>query len=277
MKKLLLSVGCFAAFSGMVVAQVISSVKSTVQVDKVLIQYELSGGHSTDYFSISLYVSRDGGKTFEGPLKEVTGDIGRDIRKGTHSIVWDALKEIPFTEESMVFDVRGERQPVKKSVYLMLTGNSTTWIGLRAGILGKVGFYAEMRANPDAFKNSDYTYKDGILTDYTPAGYYEFTGKSGYSAFSVLGGVNWQVIDNLFVYAGAGYGKENWLVQVEQFTYDGSSPYKVTYAKCDGYSNAGPEVDAGVMYRVKWFIASAGATTIRFKTFNWTVGVGISL
>ena len=263
-------------WSGFLGAQQITEVRPEVKDDRVLVHYVITGGSFTDRFSVALFVSRDGGNTFEGPLKEVAGDTGKNVQRGSHTIQWDALKEMPFVDESLVFDVRGQKQPVKKSFFISYVGNPVTWLGLRAGMLAKVGFYVEFRANQDAFRKSSFTWKDGSITDYYPAGYYEFTGNNGYSAFSILGGVNWQVIPDLFVYGGFGYGKENYLMQINQFSYNTSASFSQAYVKYDGYFTSGLEIDAGLMYRVKWLLFSAGVTTISFSSFNWTAGAGIT-
>ena len=216
-------------------AQQVRDVRSEVKDEKVVVHYVISGGSPIDYFSISLFVSRDGGKTFKGPLKAVEGDAGEGIRRGARTIVWDALKEMPFIEDTLIFQVRAMKQPVKKKFFITWEANTITWLGLRAGMTGKFGFYAEFRGNPDAFNKSSFTCKDGILTDYNLPGYYTYTGKNGYSAFSVLGGITWQMVPNLFFYFGAGYGKEYYMVQIDQFNYDNPLAYSKSYAKYDGY------------------------------------------
>jgi hypothetical protein len=275
-RKILIIAVLFMFYSCFLKAQQIQEVRSEVNDEKIIVHYVIRGGSLINYFSISLYVSTDGGKTFTGPLREVKGDVGEGIHRGVKTIVWDALKEMPFIEDTVTFQVRALKQPVKKKVFVSWEGNTITWLGLRAGMLGKIGFYAEFRGNPDAFKKSSFTCSDGILTDYNVPGYYSYTGKNGYSAVSILGGINWQVVPDLFIYGGVGYGKENYLVQVDQFTYGNSSSFGQAYAKYTGYCASGLEVDAGLMYRVKWFLVTAGATTLNFGLFNWTAGIGVT-
>ncbi|MBQ9475953.1 MAG: hypothetical protein IJU69_06900, partial [Bacteroidales bacterium] len=43
---------------------------------------------------IELWYSTDGGKSYKGPLKKVSGDVGRNVRSGNNSIVWDVLEEV---------------------------------------------------------------------------------------------------------------------------------------------------------------------------------------
>jgi len=258
-------------------AQKVGNVSSEVRNGKVYVHYLVDAKFYNE-FNISLYVSRDNGQTYVGPLKEVTGDIGKVNKEGLKTIVWDPMKEMPFVSEILIFDVRAEiiRNKPKQSFFLMYVGNSITYLGLRAGLLGRVGFYAEVRGNLMALNTGKYNYNDGIV-NYDQPGYYNFTGSNGYAAFSVLIGVNYQPIKNLFLYLGTGYGKEDYLMKIDEFSYDGDVNTGSSYVKYDQYSNSGVEINLGVMYRIKMLMLSGGATMINLKTFGWTAGIGISL
>ena len=258
-------------------AQEIRDVSSEVKEGKVLVSYKLVG-KSYQSFNISLYVSRDNGQTFEGPMKEVNGAIGSEITTGKHSIIWDAQKEMPFVSETMIFDVRYEiiQDKPKKSFFLIYVGNPTTYFGIRAGMLGRVGFYVELRGNLMALNSGKYSYKDSII-EYNKPDYFTFTGTNGYAALSAIAGVTYQPVKNFFLYLGAGYGKEEYLMQIAEYNYEGDVKTGSSYVIYDSYANTGVEVDLGIMFRIKKIIMSAGATTINFNTYGWTAGVGISL
>ena len=80
------------------------------------------------------------GKNFYRSAQGSKSDAGEGIRRGAKTIVWDALKEMPFIEDTMTFQVRAVKQPVKKKFFVTLEGNTITWLGLRAGMLGKSVF-----------------------------------------------------------------------------------------------------------------------------------------
>ena len=279
----------------LVQSQEVKNVAAEQKDNKILIHYTLTG-RAYQTFDVSLYVSRDNGKTFAGPLKEISGDVGDSIPRGTHTITWDIIKEMPLVAEPLIFDVRVEvtsRKPIqiktqkvkskpekseaerlKSSFFISYVGNFTTYIGLRAGMLGRIGFYGEVRGNILAFNSAKYTYKNGVL-DYNQSGYYLFTGKEGYSAFSALAGIIFQPVNNFFLHIGGGYGKEEYLMQLNEYNYNDVKT-GTEYAKYEGYGNSGVEVDLGAMYKIKMVIISASATTINFKTFGWTAGLGLS-
>ena len=268
----LISIGVFA--------QKVSNIKATVSEDKILISYSVSGLKFNENLNISLYVSRDGGNTYQGPLKEVSGDIGEGIKEGNFKIYWDALKEMPFTDEELIFDVRAEKiiKEIKKSFFVSYSGNEMTPLGLRFGTIGKIGWYVEGRINLKPFESSQYKFNEGdvIIPDYNKQGYYEFTGNNNYSAMSACAGITFQPTWNFFIYGGVGYGKEEYLMEIDEYSYDNNSNTGNALVKNKDHSYTGFEIDAGLIYRLGKFIISGGATTIIFETFGWTAGVGVS-
>ena len=110
---------CFAGFG-----QSVTQIKPKLKGDKLVVEYNITGAKFYQEFNVYLYVSRDQGKTFEGPLKEVSGDVGKGIGSGSHSITWEVMKEMPFSNEELVFDVRcaTHRQASKKIILCAICG-----------------------------------------------------------------------------------------------------------------------------------------------------------
>lgn len=69
-------------------AQTVSNVRFEQVNNKVKITYSLD-----KQADISVCVSEDGGKTWSSPLKQVSGDVGRDVQAGAKTIWWDVLAE----------------------------------------------------------------------------------------------------------------------------------------------------------------------------------------
>lgn len=268
---------CFLMMTNISTGQEVRNITSEVKDGMVTIHYSISGKFY-QIFNISIYVSRDGGNNFIGPLKEVTGDIGQNIKRGSKTVTWDIIKEMPMVEETLIFDVRAEitgNKP-KSSFFIQYVANPTTYIGLRAGTLGIVGFYGEFRGNLNSFKSAKYTYKGGQV-DYNESGYYIFSDQKYHAAFSALAGISYQPARNFFLYLGAGYGKDDFLIGFDTYNYEGDVKTGSEYAKYDGYCNSGVEVDLGIMFKIKKIVLSAGGTMLNFNTFGWTAGIGISL
>ncbi len=268
----------FLAFNlSLLNAQEIKNIEAFAAGDQITVKYVIHGLKFNQSLDISLYYSTDSGHTFTGPVTAVTGDVGKDIRNGNHQITWDALKEVPFTKQDLIFDVHGElvEQKIEKSFFVSYVGNTTTYLGLRVGMIGKIGWFIEGRMNLLGFEKSSYNYENGLVKDYDKPGYYQFNGNNGYSALFVGGGVNYQAARDLFVYLGAGYGKENYLYEIDDFSYENDAKTGTTFVK-DPDSNEGVEVDAGIIYRFKKLLLTGGAITINFNTINWTAGIGYS-
>ncbi len=75
-------------------AQQILNVAARQQDKKLLIAYDLVGSSGCGPFTVALWVSEDGGKTWTGPANAVTGDAGPAITAGnSKQITWDVLSE----------------------------------------------------------------------------------------------------------------------------------------------------------------------------------------
>ena len=63
---------------------------------------------------VSLYVSTNGGTSWQGPLKKVSGDIGDKISSGIHNITWNVLEEFEeLTGNNIKFQVKAEELRTK--------------------------------------------------------------------------------------------------------------------------------------------------------------------
>ena len=278
MKKQIIIILLFFGLATITVAQQVEVLDAgVINNDKIKVDYKISKLKSYQYIEeIEFYVSTDNGKTFTGPLKEVQNGKISKLRNGKHTMVWSVMKEMPMVEADLVFIVRIKVGKVKKAFMVSLVGNNITPFGLRVGQLGKIGWYVEGRASLLAANPPAYTYRDGKIIDYDQHGYYEFNGNKGYNAWSAVAGVSFQLSWNLFLNAGAGYGVENYMYEIDQYSYNPEEKTGNAWVKDDGYSNSGFELDAGLIFKYKMLIISAGATSVNFKTINWEAGIGIA-
>jgi len=277
MKKILLTI-TLLAITATAFSQSVTKIVPVVVNDKIQIGYTLSGvKYYQEVTSVKIYVSIDDAD-FVGSLKEVEGNISEGIKNGKHIITWDVLKEIPFTDEDLVFDIRIKvaDKDRSKSMFVMLAGNDVTPFGLRVGMLGKTAWYVEARGSLLAMQTPNYTYSEGIITDYDKNGYYQTTGTSGWQAYSIVVGVTQQSAWNAFLYAGVGYGVEYYIMEFDEYSYDQPTSTGTEWAKDNEYSNTGVEIDAGLLFRYKGFVFGAGGTALNFKSFGWTASVGNS-
>ena len=258
--------------------QSVTNINASVVDDKIQISYTITGLKYYQFVKkASLYVSFNGGE-FKGPLNEVESDNSDGLKNGQHTITWDALKEMPFTDEELDFDIRlkVDEKDRSKKFFVTLAGNDVTPLGLRIGQLGKTGWYIEARGSLKAMDSPNYNYDGNTVNDYEKPGYYEFTGTGGWQAYSAIVGVTQQVTMNTFVYAGVGYGIENYIMEINEYDYTQTPSTGNDWVKYEEYSNAGVEIDAGVLFSYKKLLLGAGGTALNFKSFGWSASLGYS-
>jgi uncharacterized protein (TIGR02145 family) len=84
-------------------AQSISSVDHFQEGQHIRIVYELQTSTPVE---IQVFYSKDFGKTFSSPLKQVSGAVGKGITAGSKEILWRVLDEVPdLVGEGIVFRV----------------------------------------------------------------------------------------------------------------------------------------------------------------------------
>jgi uncharacterized protein (TIGR02145 family) len=87
-------------------AQKVSNVSFRQEQSNIVISYDLE---TKTLCEISLFVSSDDGKTWLGPLKKVTGDVGDKISSGNQSITWNVLEEFEeLRGDKIKFQVRAD-------------------------------------------------------------------------------------------------------------------------------------------------------------------------
>lgn len=86
-KKLLVLWGIVAGTQ--LFAQNVTNVDCYQDGNNITITYNVDQKASTE-----LFYSRNGGTTFIGPLKCVTGDIGANAKKGYNKAIWSVLDEV---------------------------------------------------------------------------------------------------------------------------------------------------------------------------------------
>lgn len=277
--KNVLIISLFLLVSLISLGQSVKSIEAKAVDNKIKIDFTISGlKYNQKIVNIDVFVKKAGDKNFEGPMEFVSGDTKSGLRNGKHSIYWDALKEMSIGEDQLIFDVRisVEEQDISRKVFVALVGNDKTPLGVRIGLLGKTSFYVEARASLKATENYDYIYGDDGLVDYDKPGYFELSGNGFFQTYSGIIGVTHQVAWNVFLYAGAGYGVENYLLEIDHYDYNSDVPIGYSNAKLESYSNAGVEIDAGFIIRFNNLLFGGGATVLNFNSVYYTASLGVS-
>ena len=162
-------------------SQTISKIRTVQSGNNIIVNYSISGARFNQAFNVSVYVSRDGGQTFQGPLSAVIGDVGKNITSGNKKITWEVFREVADLEGDIVFDVRAEviEEEIKKSWFVSYSGNLIAPVGLSFGQVGKTSWYISAKISPSVRTKAIYKYdnENEKMIDYEGEGYYTFDDK----------------------------------------------------------------------------------------------------
>jgi formylglycine-generating enzyme required for sulfatase activity len=105
--------------SNLCFAQSISNITSSQSGKNILVSYSLTGEEGITAYEIKLWVSSDGGNTWQGPLTAVSGAVGKgQAAANSKSITWDVLKEPGFGQ------LKGDNIQFKIKAFYNNVGNS---------------------------------------------------------------------------------------------------------------------------------------------------------
>lgn len=259
-------------------AQRITNVQATVKDDQVLIGYQIKGLQCEQSVeAVNFYVSKDGGRSFVGPLNKISGDTEPGLRNGKYIVSWEALKEMPFSEEKLIFDVRAEidEKKRKRAIMLSYVGNVNTQLGGRIGQLGKVSWYLEGRFSTLFNQNTQYSYSGNNLEQYDESYQTEATEQDGWKAYSAIVGTTIQTDCNFFIYLGMGFGSEKYIKKFDEFDENNEFVGSV-WAIDENKTMQGVELDGGLIFRYKKLLISGGVTILNLERYNWTMGLGVA-
>ncbi|MFN5628570.1 MAG: formylglycine-generating enzyme family protein, partial [Bacteroidota bacterium] len=100
-------------------AQSISNITATQSGKNIVVNYTLNGKKGITSYEVKLFVSQDGGNTWQGPLKAVTGDVGKgQTAANSKSITWVVLAEPGFSQ------LKGDNIQFKIKAFYNKVGNN---------------------------------------------------------------------------------------------------------------------------------------------------------
>jgi len=112
-KNSLLTISCFIFFLFVATsyAQKVSNVNYRQEQSSIIVSYDLE---TKAPCKVSLYVSTNGGTSWQGPLTKMTGDIGNKIGSGSHNITWNVLEEFEeLRGDKIKFQVRAKSDNIE--------------------------------------------------------------------------------------------------------------------------------------------------------------------
>jgi hypothetical protein len=95
-------------------AQKVSNITYHQEQNTIIVSYDLE---TKTLCKVNLYVSTNGGTTWQGPLTKVSGDVGAKIATGSHSITWKVLEEFEeLRGDKIQFQVRAAGDSIETVV-----------------------------------------------------------------------------------------------------------------------------------------------------------------
>ncbi len=288
MSLIIASLLCMSLFSQRIKIIEVKQLGEQIQID-----YKVGKAKSYHLFDVELLVSLDNEASFEGPLVAVEGEIGQSMRRGRKTVYWNYFKERPFIQsdtnltKTLVFDIRAKVMEEKRSpFFLSYSGNTITPYGIRFGGLGQTNVFVEVRTNKLFWEvEPTLTYTGQSINNYERSNhYYQFGDQRDYRSLSATFGLTVQLFRVFYIYFGGGYGLNQYLYQVGNYSYGAENLVDNEWVIDSRHSVEGVEVNAGCTLRlVKHLILSAGYVRI-FDTGNYapngsfeyfTAGIGV--
>jgi len=97
-----------------VAAQKVSNISYRQEQSSIIVSYYLE---TKTPCKVNLFVSTNGGTTWQGPLTKVTGDVGAKIASGSHNITWNVLEEFEELRGNKIqFQVRADGENIETVV-----------------------------------------------------------------------------------------------------------------------------------------------------------------
>lgn len=266
-------------------SQEVKNVTFEVIEDLIQIEYDLSASKYNQVFDVSLYVSFDGGTTFQGPMKAVSGDVGTEIKAGSNQIIWEPFKDVRSLEGDIVFSIKAEviNKKLEKHFFVHYSGNYSLRdagfsapFGLSIGQIGKIGWYVSARINTSSFETAQYEFDGNDVVAYDKVLYYEYDNKYKYPSLETFAGITAQVHWNIFLYGGAGYGYQKFYWHMNEYDYMDNSLQSDSYLDYTDYSVSGFTAEAGVIIKAKMLSFNIGYSTLNFEYSNVVFGIGLN-
>jgi hypothetical protein len=129
-------------------AQSITGIDHFQQGQHIRIVYELQTSTPVE---IQVMYSKDFGKTFSPPLKQVSGAVGKGITAGSKEIIWRVLDELPeLAGEGIVF-----RVSIAVVEMVHCTGTPTEIVEVRNPVTGRIWMDRNLGASRSATSSYD--------------------------------------------------------------------------------------------------------------------------
>lgn len=258
-------------------AQTVENVRDSFDQSRQLwfIYYDLKGLNYKKEIKITPYIMSGDSSLLS--VTSLTGDFGWVSQGGKNKVVtWEPYKDRISNLEGIHVGIRSEIEvrdaTLPRFRGLALQGSNSAPFGVKYIQLSRIGFFAGFRVGkwPPSY---DYPVSDMGKMEYREAGVYEIGDDTRLASYAITAGPTFQVARTVYVYVGAGYGLEQlfWEYQVYDADY---KPNGTEWALNESIDSKGVAADAGVVIRFGRVLLDLGGSTIQFKSWQITGGIG---
>ena len=268
MRKTIILTAILVAFST-IAAKAQQIVNVSQKNNDIVVEYDLT--NAADF--VRLYVSLDGGETYRGPLKEVSGDLANVPAGYNHSITWHVLREFEtdaFENDQVRFKISVKmKEKWYKETFITFNGAYSflpqASFGFSVGQVKHFGWFVSVMSNGN-FSGFDYA-NDCDNNGFIAGGYLPvYTGEKSKMRLSVMAGGMMRLSGPLCARVGVGYGNRTMRWQVVDGTWNRNTDS----------SFQGVDLSAGLQLNLKGFVVSLEAVTTQFQTIEGKLGLGFS-
>ena len=268
MRKTIILTAILVAFST-IAAKAQQIVNVSQKNNDIVVEYDLT--NPADF--VRLYVSLDGGETYRGPLKEVSGDLANVPAGYNHSITWHVLREFEtdaFENDQVRFKISVKmKEKWYKETFITFNGAYSflpqASFGFSVGQVKHFGWFVSVMSNGN-FSGFDFA-NDCDNNGFIAGGYLPvYTGERSKMRLSVMGGGMMRLSGPLCARVGVGYGNRTMRWQVVDGTWNRNT----------GSSFQGVDLSAGLQLNLKGFVVSLEAVTTQFQTIEGKLGLGMA-
>lgn len=262
----------FGGMTANVSSQKITNVRFQPFGQDIHVHYDLNGLSFDSYSLLSLYVSTNGGESFQGPMMYVGGDIGKVETNGSKTIIWRASQESGNMNGQIVFEIRGDviKEKIKAENLLFYNVSGSSYAGLMYGKVARWGGFLRLKTDL-SFDNASYLCDDKGIINYP--GDYKLDKSVRRSRLGITGGALYRTSSWLYLYAGAGYGFRRLMWHAQTLDKE-DEPSGEIWAVNNDHSAEGVELEAGGILRYKRWGLSVGMNLIDFRFVEVNGGIG---
>lgn len=227
---------------------------------------------------VEIFYSTDNGKIWQGPIKCVSGDIGKVVYGGNKKVTWDVFSELEKINGILLFEVRAtiDKKDFERENIVLYNISETAPIGFMYARVKRWGGFLRLKMDTGFHVGYDYECdRDGnIASDFVDM-YYKVEKGERKARAGITGGVLYRINTFFYVYAGAGYGCRQVQWKAALYNYFDDKKVRDMWLQDKRDSFSGIEMDGGIIFRYRNFCMSAGISGIvgGFKEVSGGVGI----